>query len=72
MSDQRKITDRQLALLCDLWALERAGLIEPGGEIPVEDEFRDGNPTVEVPGTLTAKGVKTVSDFHQSGRTIFP
>ena len=67
-----KITDRQLALLCDLAALEEAKLINDGYNARVECGYDAGTQEVEVPGTLTYLGVRMVSDFKRSGRTVFP
>lgn len=68
----KKISDRQLALLCDLAALEEAGLIEAGCEVSVEPGYDAGSLEAEVPGVVTHEGMKLVSEFKLSGRTIFP
>lgn len=67
-----EITDRQLALLCDLAALEEAGLINSGYDCRVESGYDAGSLEVEVPGTLTFEGVQMVAEFKRSGKTIFP
>lgn len=70
MSD--KITDRQLALLCDLAALEEAKLIHPGSEVLAHSGYDEGSTEVEVPGVTTHSGQAMVAEFKRSGRTIFP
>lgn len=69
MPFSKKITDRQLALLCDLAALEDAGFIDPGGDRDLV-EVDQGNHVLEVPGTVTAEGHQLISEFKRSGRTI--
>jgi len=66
------ISDRQLALLCDLAALEAEGLINGGYDAQVTHGYDAGTQEVEVPGTLTHLGGKMVSEFKLSGRTVFP
>ena len=67
MAFSDKITERQLALLCDLAALQDAGFLgrpETGAEV---SEWSGG---VDLPGTVTAKGQKLVQEFYASGHTI--
>ena len=66
------ITDRQLALLSDLSALEDAGMIWSGGEVPVEYDVLSERDVVETPGGTTAKGQELLARFRRSGATIFP
>lgn len=69
-SDQ--ITDRQLALLSDLSALEEAGMIEAGGnDLPIIT-VDDDNQVIESPGTVTARGQELLARLRRSGKTIFP
>lgn len=66
-----EITDRQLALLSDLAALEDAGMIDKSNETYVEEDY-NGSSIVEVPVGVTAKGQALLAKFRRSGATIFP
>lgn len=65
-----ELTDRQLALLSDLHALEGAKMINPGSTEIVGGGYDEGSLEVDVPGTLTAQGRKVVDSFHKSARTV--
>lgn len=66
------LSDRQIALLCDLVALEDAGMIDNGTMLMVEPGYDAGSMEAESPGVVTYKGVELVQAFKKSGQTIYP
>ena len=71
MSFNNEISNRQLALLCDLAALEEAGMIEKTNIVYVEQDY-NGNDIVELSVGVTSKGQSVIANFRRSGKTIFP
>lgn len=71
MAFSKEISDRQLALLSDLAALEKAGMIETG-HIRYTAEDLDGTLFVEILSPITTKGQNLLFEFHASGKTIIP
>ena len=71
MSFDSEISDRQLALLCDLYALENAGMIEGTNTVYIEQDY-NGSDIVELPASVTLKGRTLIDNFRRSGKTIFP
>lgn len=57
-----EITDRQRALLCDLYALQKAGYIENGHEKATHDGW--GSTWYRIPAVLTNEGMKLVEQME--------
>ena len=64
------ITDRQLALLVDLVALQDADLISGRSTELVDVGYDAGSQEVDIPPTVTDDGRRVVEAFLISGKTL--
>lgn len=65
-----KLTDRQLSLLMDLVALERAGMIQNHDNWAYFYDFVDREQAIDLPPTVTDLGRETVKEIIETRKVL--